>query len=98
MGLPLQAATFEFSASVALDPSFLIASNGYLQALPGFSSITLQAGDTPTGTVTFSNGSLTVLDPAGNGFQTVDFLDPGGPSANWSETILVLGLIGNLGS
>jgi hypothetical protein len=98
MGLPLQAAKFEFSASVALDPSFLIAPNGYLQALPVFSSITLQTGDTLTGTVTFSNGSLSVLDPAGNGFQTLDFLDPGGPSADWSETILVLGLIGNLGA
>jgi hypothetical protein len=98
MGLPLQATSFEFSTSIALDPSFFLAPNGYLQTLPGFSIVPLQAGDTLTGIVTFSNGSLSVSDPAGNGFQTLEFLDPGGPSANWSETILVLGLIGNLGN
>lgn len=74
MGLPLQAHTYEFSSSIALDPSFLIDTNYYLQAVPGFSNITLQTGDTLTGTVTFSNGSLSVLDPGGNGFQTLIFL------------------------
>lgn len=98
--VPLNASSYTFSESVSISPAFLQLNNtAYYEtfAIPTFN---LQAGDTIAATITFSNGSISVANTAGDGAgegAELESLDPSDPQTHWSGTVELLGLTGNFG-
>jgi hypothetical protein len=104
LGPQLQAGTIQFSTTIALDPSFLhtVPSIFYLQEFSASPTFPVHAGDVITGIITFSNGSLSVVNHAGDiafedmSFLVADFMVED-PLTQWSQDLQVLGLTGNSG-
>jgi hypothetical protein len=88
----VHATTFDFSTSVALSPSFAF-SGGYLQSGLAGAPITVQAGDTITGTIDLTGGSLSLAGQVN--WLDFDFL--GNASTQWTSNVTLLGVIGTIG-
>ncbi len=86
-----------FLRSIALDPASLNAPNTYLQWIYGAPSFQLQAGDVITGTILFSNGSLSIRNAAGLNITRFEPFSVPNSSTAFSATVQVLGLTGVLG-
>jgi hypothetical protein len=98
---PVSAATITYDQTITIDPPFNYGGSlGSLSrtTLPNLAGITLNAGDTFTGTLTFTN-PVHVQWPAnfGQGFVSVYFGSSISPSfsTNFSSTITLLGLDAN---
>jgi hypothetical protein len=87
-----RATIYNYSTSVALSPANVTA-GGYLQSTGG-TPITLQAGDQLSGTISFTNGNLSIL---GN-LNWLDFDFFCGCQTTFSSNVTLLGVTGTLGA
>lgn len=101
--LPACAATITYNATVSLDPTALQPRGTYFtdhdlynQSLSGEPSITVQAGDVVTGTITFTNGSLGLRTSPGDFSWGASFDFFGNAGTDFTSSVQVLGLTGNL--
>ncbi len=104
--IPAGAANITYNATVALDPTALMPKPNnyfntkdlYVQYVSGFPTVNVQSGDTVTGTITFTNGSLGLENAAGDFSWGATFEFFGNAGTAFSSTVNVLGLTGTLGT